>query len=409
MEQTKFKVYGYRWVVLLAYMFAVAINQLLWITFASITGSAAKYYAVSDLSIGLLSMSFMIVYIIVSIPASWVIDTYGIRVAVGIGAVLTGVFGLLRGLVAADYTWVLIAQLGIAIGQPFILNAVTTVAVRWFPIEERATAAGLGSLAMYLGIVVALALTPYLTIQSGVGGMLVVYGIVSVIAAVVFLGVARERPPTPPCPPDQEARSLVFDGLKGALRKKDFVLLMVIFFVGLGVFNAVTTWIEDIVRPRGFTITQAGTIGGLMIVGGIVGALVIPALSDHYRKRIPFMILSLACAILGLVGITYVTSYWLLLASAFVLGFSLLSSGPVGFQYGAEIAYPAPEGTSNGLLLLMGQISGIVFILGMDSFKSPVTGSMTSPLVVLIVLVGLGLLLCTRLRESAFMTGEVSD
>jgi len=408
MEQTTFKVYGYRWVVLLAFMFAVAINQLLWITFASITGSAAKYYAVSDLSIGLLSMSFMIVYIIVSIPASWVIDTYGIRVAVGIGAVLTGVFGLLRGLVAADYTWVLIAQLGIAIGQPFILNAVTTVAVRWFPIEERATAAGLGSLAMYLGIVVALALTPYLTIQSGVGGMLVVYGIVSVIAAVVFLGVARERPPTPPCPPDQEARSLVFDGLKGALRKKDFVLLMVIFFVGLGVFNAVTTWIEDIVRPRGFSITQAGTIGGLMIVGGIVGALVLPALSDHYRKRIPFMILSLAGAILGLVGITYVTSYWLLLASAFVLGFSLLSSGPVGFQYGAEIAYPASEGTSNGLLLLMGQISGVVFILGMDSFKSPVTGSMTSPLVVLIVLVGLGLLLCTRLKESALMTGEVS-
>jgi len=408
MEQTKFKVYGYRWVVLLAFMFAVAINQLLWITFASITGSAAKYYAVSDLSIGLLSMSFMIVYIIVSIPASWVIDTYGIRVAVGIGAVLTGVFGLLRGLVAADYTWVLIAQLGIAVGQPFILNAVTTVAVRWFPIEERATAAGLGSLAMYLGIVVALALTPYLTIQSGVGGMLVVYGIVSVIAAVVFLGVARERPPTPPCPPDQEARSLVFDGLKGALRKKDFVLLMVIFFVGLGVFNAVTTWIEDIVRPRGFSITQAGTIGGLMIAGGIVGALVIPALSDHYRKRIPFMILSLAGAILGLVGITYVTSYWLLLASAFVLGFSLLSSGPVGFQYGAEIAYPAPEGTSNGLLLLMGQISGVVFILGMDSFKSQVTGSMTSPLVVLIVLMGLGLLLCTRLRESALMSGEAS-
>jgi len=98
----------------------------------------------------------------------------------------------------------------------------------------------------------------------------------------------------------------------------------------------------------------------------------------------------------------------LLLASAFVLGLSLLSAGPVGFQYGAEIAYPAPEGTSNGLLLLMGQVSGIVFILGMDSFKSPVTGSMTVPLVVLTVLVGLGLLLCTRLRESALMTGGVS-
>ena len=103
MEQTEFKVYGYRWVVLLAFMFVVAINQLLWITFAPITGSAATYYGVSDLSIGLLSMSFMIVYIVISIPASWVIDTYGIRVAVGIGAAITGIFGLLRGILAPDY------------------------------------------------------------------------------------------------------------------------------------------------------------------------------------------------------------------------------------------------------------------------------------------------------------------
>ena len=407
MEQTRFKIYGYRWVVLLVFMFAVAINQLLWITFAPITGSAATYYEVSDLSIGLLSMSFMIVYIIVSIPASWVIDTYGIRVAVGIGVVLTGIFGLLRGLVAADYTWVLVSQIGIAIGQPFILNAVTKVAARWFPIRERATASGLGTLAMYLGIVLGLALTPYLMLHSGIGGMLVTYGIVSVIAAVVFFGLAREHPPTPPCSPDQEVRSLVFDGLKQVLRERDFIFLMLIFFVGLGVFNGVTTWIEDIVRPRGFSITQAGAIGGLMIGGGIIGALVIPLLSDHYRKRTPFLILALAGAILGLVGITYATSYWLLLVSAFVFGFFLLSAGPVGFQYGAEIAYPAPEGTSNGLLLLMGQISGIIFILGMDSFKSPVTGSMTLPLVVLIALMGLGLLLCTRLGKSPLMTENV--
>ena len=93
----------------------------------------------------------MLVYIFVSIPASWVIDTYGIRVGVGIGAVLTGVFGLMRGLLAADYTTVLIAQIGIAVGQPFLLNAITKVAARWFPLEERATASGLGTLSMYAG------------------------------------------------------------------------------------------------------------------------------------------------------------------------------------------------------------------------------------------------------------------
>jgi MFS family permease len=400
MERTDFKIYGYRWVVLLTFMFVVAINQLLWITFAPITGSAATYYGVSDLSIGLLSMIFMIVYIVVSIPASWMIDTYGIRVAVGIGTALTGIFGLLRGILAPDYTFVLIAQIGIAIGQPFILNAVTAVAARWFPVRERATAAGLGTLAMYLGIVVALALTPYLTIQSQISGMLLAYGIVSVIAVLVFFVFVKERPPTPPCLPDQEERSLVFDGLKESLRLRDFALLMVIFFVGLGVFNAVTTWIEDIVRPRGFSIIQAGNTGGLMIVGGIIGAVVIPLLSDHYRKRTPFLLLAVTGAILGLIGITFTTSYWLLLVSAFVFGFFLLSAGPVGFQYGAEVTYPTPEGTSNGLLLLMGQISGIAFILGMDSFKSQETGSMTLPLIVLIGLMVLSLLICTRLGEA---------
>ncbi len=406
MEETEFKIYGYRWVVLLVFMFVVAVNQLMWITFAPITIRAADFYGVSDLSIGLLSMSFMIVYIVVSIPASWAIDTWGIRTAVGIGAVLTGVFGLLRGILAANYSLVLLAQIGIAIGQPFILNAVTSVAARWFPVRDRATASGLGSLAMYLGIVVALALTPYLTLQSGLPGMLLAYGIVSIVAALAFFAFVRERPPTPPCPPEQEARSLVFDGLRDSLRRRDFVLLLVVFFVGLGVFNSVTTWIEDILRPRGFSIIQAGNIGGLMIAGGIIGALILPILSDRSRRRTPYLVLAIIGATLGLTGITFGSTYMLLLISAFIFGFFLLSAGPIGFQYGAEVTHPTPEGTSNGLLLLMGQISGILFIFGMDSFKSPLTGSMTMPLVVLIGLMLLSLLFCTRLKDTAnLLTG----
>ena len=400
MEQKSFKVYGYRWIVLLAFMFVVAINQLLWITFAPITTDAAHFYGVSDLSIGLLSMCFMIVFIIVSIPASWVIDTYGIRVSVGIGAALTGIFGLLRGLVSQNYSLVLISQIIIAIGQPFILNAITTVAARWFPIKERATASGLGSLAAYVGIFLGLTLTPYLTIHYGIDRMLVIYGIISLVPVFTFFLFAKERPATPPCPSELEVRSLVFDGFKDALRNKNFLLLLVIFFVGLGTFNAVTTWIEEMLRPRGFSITQAGITGGLMIVGGIIGALIIPSLSDRYRRRTIFIVLAILGAILGLVGVTYATSYASLLIAAFILGFFLLSAGPIGFQYGAEITYPTPEGTSNGLLMLMGQISGFIFIFGMDTFKSPITGSMTLSLNMLIGLMVLSLILCLRLRES---------
>ena len=399
-------VYSYRWVVLAVFMFAIIMNQLLWISFAPITGEAAAFYGVSDLSIGLLSMSFMVVYILVSIPASWVIDNFGIRTAVGIGASLTGAFGLMRGLVADSYTLVLVAQIGIAIGQPFILNAITKVAARWFPLQERATASGFGSLAIYLGIAAGMILTPFLTLQLGIETMLAGYGITAIAAAVLFLLFAREHPPTPPCPPEMDERSLVFDGLKNLLRQRDFVLLMVIFFIGLGTFNAVTTWVEDIVRPRGFSITQAGLIGGLMVLGGIAGALIVPILSDRYRKRKLFIVLTLAGATVGLAGVTFASSYGLTLAAAFVLGFFLLSAGPVGFQYGAEIGYPAPEGTSNGLLLMMGQISGIAFILGMDALKSPDTGSMTLSLSILVVLMLISVMISSQLRESKLIIAD---
>jgi MFS family permease len=406
MKQDNYKVYGYRWIVLVTFMFIVAVTQLLWITFAPITGDAARFYGVPDLSIGLLSMSFMIVYIVVSIPASWVIDTYGLRVGVGIGAVLTAVFGMLRGVWASNYTLVLIAQVGVAIGQPFVLNAVTTVAARWFPVRERATASGLGSLAMYVGIFLGMALTPYLTNHFQISGMLVAYGIASIVAALIFILFARERPATPPCPAGMEVRSLVLDGFKQMFRQRGFILLLVIFFIALGTFNAVTTWIEDIVRPNGFSSTQAGIIGGLMIVGGILGALVIPTFSDRYRKRTPFIVVALAGATLGLAGIAYARSYWLLLIAAFVMGFFMLSAGPIGFQYGAEITHPTPEGTSNGLLILMGQISGIIFIFGMDSFKSPGSGSMTLPLIALIVLMGLSLVLSFFFKEPKSLLTE---
>jgi len=406
LQLNTFKVYRFRWTILSIYMFLIAVNQMLWITFAPITSDATKYYGVSDLWIGILSMCFMIVYVVVSIPASWIIDKYGIRVGVGIGAAFTGIFGLLRGFVTTDFTLLLIAQVGIAIGQPFVLNAITKFAARWFPIAERATAAGLGTLAMYVGILAGMIITPHLIIGSGIGGMLYIYGIIAMVAAVVFVIFAKEGPPSAPCRPDQEERSLVYDGIKNIFKVRDFNWLLFIFFIGLGVFNAVTTWIENILNPRGFSNTQAGITGGLMIAGGILGALIIPMLSDRYQRRTPFIIIALAGATISLIGITFATSYWLLLVSGASLGFFLLSSGPIGFQYGAEITYPTSEGTSNGMMLMMGQISGIAFIFAMDIFKSPQTGSMTIPLLVLIALMFVGILMSTQLKESSLISKE---
>jgi len=248
-------------------------------------------------------------------------------------------------------------------------------------------------------------LTPTLTIHFQIKGMLLIYGVVATVAAAVFILLAREQPPTPPCPPGQEERTLMFDGLKSMLKQKDFILLLIIFFIGLGMFNGVSTWIEAIIRPRGFSITEAGLLGGLMLVGGILGALIIPMISDNLRRRKPFITLALVCLLPGLLGMIFATDYWLLLASGFVFGFFLLSAGPIGFQYGAEITHPAPEGTSNSLLLVMGQVSGIVFIFGMDAFKSP-SGSMTVSLLVLLSLTLACVFLSLLLKESPIHSSD---
>ena len=42
MESQDYRVYPYRWVVLLAFMFINLTIQMLWISFASITGPAAR-------------------------------------------------------------------------------------------------------------------------------------------------------------------------------------------------------------------------------------------------------------------------------------------------------------------------------------------------------------------------------
>jgi cyanate permease len=353
------KASGYRWVVLAVFMLLTAANQLAWITFAPITGEAASFYGTSDLVIGLLSLIFMAVYVVMFLPAAWAIDTWGFRPAVGLGAVLTAVGCLARGVFAENLALVFAAQIAIAVGQPFVLGAITKVAGRWFPAGERATASGLGTLSMYLGILAGVMATPPLMHRLGMRGMLLCWSFLAVASAVVFLALARERPRTPVGAPGEEARALVFDGLRSMLRTRDFLLLAAIFFVGLGVFNGVTTWIEAIVRPRGFDSSQAGMAGGLMLIGGIIGAATIPLVSDALRRRKPFIVLSLAGLLPGLAGVTFARSYGLLLGSSFAFGFFLLSSGPIGFQYGAEITLPAPEGTSNSVLIVMGQVSGI--------------------------------------------------
>ena len=397
MSTTQYKLYSYRWMVLTVFTLTNLTIQTLWISYAPITGPATAYYGVTDLQIGLLSMVFMIAFIPLSIPVSWVIDTYGFRIAVSIGVVLMSIFGILRGLAGTNYTLVLWSTIGIAAAQPFLLNAWTKVPANWFAIEERATAVGIITLGNLIGTALGLVLTPILFETMSIPTIQLIYGGIAAFSAILFIIFSRETPPTPPCPPGGEVRALMLDGLKHALTVRPFWFGLIISFIGLGIFNGITTWIENIVRPRGFTPTDAGTLGALMIAGGVIGAVVIPALSDKQRKRQLYLYVAFIGAIPGLTGLTFATTSTLLFASAFIMGFFLVSAMPIAMQYAAEVTHPTPEGTSNGLIQLFGQAS-VVFVFIMEALKNS-DGSFTPALLLAIGLLTISIFFISQMKD----------
>lgn len=402
----RYRVYRYRWVVMGVFMMVNLSMQMLWISYASITDQAAAYYNVSHLLVGLLAMIFMIVFIPLSLPAAWLIDTHGFRVAVGFGSVMMGVCAVGRGLAGSSYAGALVATLGIAVAQPFMINAWTKVPAKWMAPSERATGVGLATFANLVGIALGEALTPPLAKSFAVGSVQMAYGLFALLTAVVFIVLARERPATPPCPPGMEVRALMLDGLRHALRVRPFVVYLAVWFIGMGVFNGILTWVDDIMKPRGFSSSVAGTAGGLMLIGGILGAVSISSLSDRRHIRVPYMLAGALLAIPGLLGVAFASSPFLLYLSALELGFFLISVGPIGMQYAADVTHPTPEGTSQGVLQLVGQASvAIVYLMTILKTRH---GSYTPSLLLSIGLLLIVAVLLTRLPEVAAPSSSVS-
>lgn len=357
----------YRWVMLASYFLITVMIEVHWLSFASISEVARQHYNISTLQLDFLSMLYMIVFIVLSIPASYIIDTYGLKKGLLIGAWFTGIFGLVKAFGGNNFALLIIGQTGLAIAQPFILNSLTKLGALWFPPNERATVAGIGTLAQYVGIVIALALTPFLVNENPAEGfnisrMLWIYGLLTALSAILIIILVKDEPE--PIKENKELRISPMRSLKFVFSIKDMQYLLILFFIGLGIFNAVSTCIDQICNS--LNMEQTGFIGGIMLIGGIAGAIILPILSDKMEKRKPFIIISMFLMLPGLAGLTYFDTFWPMLISSFFFGFFIMSAGPIAFQYGAETCYPATESMVQGLLLLAGQISGILFVYGLN-------------------------------------------
>ncbi len=177
MTQPAFTPSPYRWAVLAVVMLVNLTMQMLWIGYAAITGPAAEFYGVSDVAVGVFAMSFMLAFLPLSLPASWLIDTRGFRIAVGPRLRRDGRLRRAARPGRDSYPWALAATIGIAAAQPLLLNAWTAMPARWFPAGQRATAVGVTTLGNLLGTAIGLVASPALLAVMPVDRIQLVYGI----------------------------------------------------------------------------------------------------------------------------------------------------------------------------------------------------------------------------------------
>ena len=341
----------------------------------------------------------MIVYVFTSLPTSWAIATFGVRKGMGFGVILMGIFGLVRGFFGHNYTIVLIATVMLSIAQPFIINSITTMSARWFAVHERATATGIAMLAQFIGIMAGMAVSPILAGSLGIKAMLIWYGVLALAALILFFVFYREKPPTPPSASEQGERFVMREGLKHVFKSREGIFLLVIFSLGLATFNTVSTWIEQIISPRGFNSMQAGSLGGIMMVSGIVGCIVLPILSDKTRRRKPYMLFGVAMIAPALLGFTFFHSFGLLLLAGAALGLFQLGLAPIFMEVASDVCKPAPEAASQGVIWMFGQGISVLFIFLMDYFRTE-SGAMTPLLLVLTALMVLSFVLVAMMQES---------
>lgn len=71
---SQYVVYPIRWVVLVIFVFYSASNSMQWIQYSIIQDAVVKYYDLNSITVYWTSMIYMITYIPLIFPASWLLD-----------------------------------------------------------------------------------------------------------------------------------------------------------------------------------------------------------------------------------------------------------------------------------------------------------------------------------------------
>lgn len=357
----------HKWRVIVAFSLLLGVNQFLWLTFATIIISTQQHFGVSEFLANLLTLMFPIVFVLLAIHSGKVLDNVGYKKVVSYAAVLMLLGAIIRWLGVNNYWVVLAGQLLIAISQPYITNAINLVTTDWFDKSQLATVTGIIMGGMFLATALGAFVPAPLIELFGFSQMLLLNVGITAVAVLLFLIIVEEKP-------RQHAVAISLVEIESLLKNKRLWLISLSIFIAMGYFNGLSNWIAPILAPRGISETTAGSITAMLIFGGILGALIIPLLSDYLQKRRLFLILATVVGATATYPLLYSTSGITTLVISFGLGFFLLAGYPLLITAAENTVHPSQAAKAVAMLMMMGNLGGVVMVLLMQAVKAS-TGS----------------------------------
>ncbi|KAM6965485.1 choline/ethanolamine transporter FLVCR1 [Aplochiton taeniatus] len=378
------KLYWRRFAVLTVFSLSSLVNSFQWIQYSIITNVFTHYYGVTSDKIDWLSIVYMVAYIPLIFPATWMLDKRGLKLTAVMGAGLNCIGAWVKcASVRPDLFGVtMTAQVICSVAQVFILGLPSRIASVWFGPKEVSTACATAVLGNQLGTAIGFLLPPVLVPNTpedkdlmGHNISLMFYGTagISTLLFILTVTVIRDRPALPP----SHAQAVLPEGLSeeysyrqsmvNLFRNKAFVLLLISYGIMTGSFYSVSTLLNQMIMScYEQQELNAGRIGLTLVVAGMVGSIICGLWLDYTKTYKMTTLIVYVLSFLGMLVFTFTLdlhNILLVFFTAGVLGFFMTGYLPLGFEFGVEITYPESEGTSSGLLNAFAQIFGIIFTL----------------------------------------------
>ncbi len=384
--------------VLFAFTVVAGVNQMLWLNFAPIISVVQKKYGVSEMTVNAsLLLVFPLLYVVLAVPAGLWIDKKGYRYVINISTALMSAGAVIR-IFDAHFATVVAGQFFIAIAQPFILTAISKVVGDWFEKEHHALATGAGTIGLFVGMAVGMAVTPVLIDGTEMQSAMIIFAGVTIAASLFFYFTGKESGRHTPSVGSSWAE------IREVLANKNLLMICAIAFLAVGFFNSFTTWLELILAQVGMDSEQAGMVGAMIIIGGVVGSAIIPAISDKAGKRKIFVILCAAMAGVFLFPVAKGSDYNSSLLLAAIFGALALPAFAMLLTMSEEEAGEEKAGAATGFLMMAGNAGTIIITVAMEVVKSA-PGDWTNAIYLLLGVVALAGLLSFALKDT-FLRAE---